>query len=67
MVGLIKMRKTNNLKQKDLASMIGVKTNTISQYELGKRNPNPDILKKIARVLNCTIDDLLKEETENKN
>lgn len=62
MVGLIKMRKINNLKQKDLASMIGVKTNTISQYELGKRNPNPDILKKIARVLNCTIDDLLKEE-----
>lgn len=61
------MRKTNNLKQKDLAFKVGVKTNTISQYELGKRNPNPDILKKIAKALNCTIDDLLNEETENKN
>ena len=50
-----------NLTQEELASRIGVKSNTISQYELGKRNPNVQMLKKIAEVLNCTVDDLIKE------
>ena len=56
---LLKMRKIKGLSQIELAEKIGVKSNTISQYESGKRNPNFKILKKLAKVLNCTVDELI--------
>lgn len=60
-MNLLELRKQNNLTQKELAEKLNVGSNTISQYELGKRLPNAIMLKKIANVLNCTVDDLLKE------
>lgn len=53
------VRKNKGLSQIDLAKKIGVKSNTICQYESGKRNPNIHILKKIAKALDCKIDDLI--------
>ena len=62
MQNLIILRKLKGYSQTDLANAIGVGANTISQYELGKRSPNIATLKKIANVLNCSVDDLIKSE-----
>lgn len=61
MTSLRKMREEKGMSQIELAKKINVKSNTISQYESDKRTPNATMLKKIAYVLNCTVDDLLKE------
>lgn len=61
-MSILTQRKKNNISQRDLAKKVGLTDSAICQYELGKRNPSIPILKKIAGVLNCTVDDLIKEE-----
>ena len=55
------MRKKLKIKQKDLAEQVEVGVSTINQYEKGKRVPNAIMLKKIAIALECSVDDLLKD------
>ena len=57
---LIKIRKLNKFSQIDLAKKLGVKSNTISQWESGKRRPDIEKLKKLAEIFNCKVDDLLQ-------
>lgn len=46
----------------DLARKTGLSRVTISNILNRKqKNPKSDTLKKIAQVLNCTVDDLIKE------
>lgn len=59
MQSLVKLRENRGLTQTKLANMIGVRPNTVSQYEAGKREPNLEILKKLVNVLDCTYDELL--------
>ncbi len=47
------------LSQKELAEQINVKQQAISLVELNKRTPSICSLKKIAKVFNCTIDELV--------
>lgn len=49
----------NNMKQKDLAKILGVTDNTISYYCSGTRTPKVDQLALIARAVNVTTDYLL--------
>ena len=49
------LRIKNGLSQGDLAEKIGVKANTICQYEKGKRHPNNEIWQKIADCFNVSI------------
>ncbi len=58
------MRKQKALTQTQLAKILNVCPNTISQYEKGKREPNIEMLKKIAKTLNCSVDDLINEKKE---
>lgn len=51
-----------NIEQADLAKIIGVTQSTISRYERGERLPNLNIAKRLAAVLNCTVDDLIRNE-----
>lgn len=55
-------RKEKAIKQSELASLTGIKTSTLSQYETGKRQPSIEILNKLANVLDCRIDDLVSKE-----
>lgn len=48
---LKELRTTKGYTQADLASLCGVATGTIQQYELGKRTPTARNLDKIAHVL----------------
>lgn len=50
------------LTQKRLAVLLGTEQNTISQWESGKRFPRKAQLIKLASLLNCTVDELLRDE-----
>ena len=60
-MNLKNVRKNKNLTQKELAAKLNMDQSTISKYEKNIINPNVVILKKIAQILDCTIDDLLKD------
>lgn len=51
-------RQEQGFCQSELAERVGVNQSQISHIEKGTRNPSVDLLLKIARVLNCDINDL---------
>lgn len=53
-------RKRSGLTQKGLAMQIGAATGTIQQYELGKRQPRLEQLRRIALALNTTVSELVE-------
>ena len=56
---LRKLRKNKGLSQEKLARLADVANNTIIKIEAGKnKNPTLDTLKKIAKVLEVSIDKL---------
>ena len=59
-----RLRKAKKLTTVELASMVGVKPQYISQIENGKRSPSLKILQKIASALNVTTSELLGETPE---
>ena len=54
----------HNMKNVDLARLIGVKASTITHYINGDVNPKPENLCKIACVLGVSTDYLLKETVD---
>lgn len=56
-------RKSRGLTQEQLAEAIGAKgSNRISQYESGKRFPDPDVQEAIADALNISVRDLVPDK-----
>lgn len=66
MLNIRKLRTEKHLKQMDLALKLGIKSNTLSQYETGDRNPSVEMLAKIAKVLDCTVDELINDASKNE-
>ncbi len=60
-----RLRKSNNLTQTDLAGAVDVSQAAIANWETGKTFPTTDKLPKLAKVLNCKIEDLFGD-VENK-
>ncbi len=56
---LKKIRQDNNMTQDELAKRIDTSRSNIANYENGKNMPSVDILEKIAKLFDCTIDYLL--------
>ena len=57
---LKKLRKGKGLSQEKLARLADVANNTIVKIEAGKnQNPTLDTLKKISKVLEVSVDDLI--------
>ena len=55
-----RLREEKGLTQQELANLIGLDNrNSLSRYENGTRVPNPDIIIKLARVLDTTSDYLI--------
>ena len=52
-------REKANLTQEELAQKLGVGQSAVSMWETGKSTPRPDVLKKLAALFGCTIDELL--------
>lgn len=61
MLRLKELRKSKGLTLKELAAMVGVADSTMSLYENGKREPDFDTLRQIARCLDTNIGYLLGE------
>lgn len=53
------LRKAKNLSQEELADKIGVSRQTISRYEIGEALPDIEKCKRLAEVLDVTLDDLV--------
>lgn len=54
----------NEIKPVELAREIGKNKSSVSQYLSGVNIPKEDVQQKIASVLNCTVEDLNKENTD---
>lgn len=51
----------NGLTQADLAGKLSVSQNAISQYETGKRCPPISRIANIAKVLGCSVSDIVSD------
>ena len=57
---LRELRLAKGLSQKELAEYLGISVAGYSLYELGKREPNIAILKKLAEYYHISTDELLE-------
>ena len=55
-------REKAGLTQQDLADELGVGQSTVAMWETQKSLPRTDKLPALAKILGCTIDELLKVE-----
>ena len=56
------LRKERGLSQTAIAEAVGVTSGAVSQWEAGLTNPTLETLVKVAQVLGCTVDELLRTE-----
>ena len=56
---ILKRRKEKALSRKELAEKVGVTPESIRHYEQNIREPKASILKKLAEVLECRMEDLI--------
>lgn len=50
------------LTQQNVADALGIDQGAVSHWERGKNTPRISILRKLAVLYHCTVDDLLREE-----
>ena len=56
---ILKFRKQQNITQEGLAEMLGVARQTISKWELGETSPDIEQSKKLSRIFNVSLDELV--------
>ena len=61
------LREQNNLQQKELAKELNVLEATVSMWETGKRIPYSEMLVKIAKFFNVSVDYLLGFDVSDKS
>ena len=59
MINLKAKRLEKGMTQNEVADRCGITQGAYSHYELGKRQPKPAMLAKLASVFECTIDELI--------
>ena len=62
---LKKIRQENNLTQEELAKKINTSRSNIANYENDKNMPSLDMLDKLSKIFDCSIDYLLGKTNEN--
>lgn len=55
-----KLRKQAGLTQEALAKEMGIKRETVAQWERGENKPRVDTLIKLADFFQCSVDNLLR-------
>lgn len=58
------LRKSKNWTQSDLAKIAKISRGTVSMYEIGKRDPDTDTLRKFSEIFNVSVDFLLDNDTK---
>ena len=59
------LRERENYSQKELGLKLGISPSTIGMYEQNRRSQGKDMLLKIAKVFNVSVDYLLSSDTYN--
>ena len=67
MLNIRKIREGKKMSQASLAALIGVTQAAVSQWELGKTMPTAQNIIDLARILDCTTDDILIADKEDKH
>ena len=57
-----KVRKEHNINQLKVAMDLNISREALSHYETGKREPSLDMLKKLSKYFNVSIDFLINGE-----
>jgi len=57
-----RLRRENNLTQEKLAGLVGTTMHNVGNWERGNGTPNPEMLVRLKRALNCTYEELLEGE-----
>lgn len=55
------------LTQDNLAERLGVVRTTVAMWETGKSIPRADLLPDLAKILGCSIEDLLQSLKQKQN
>ena len=63
-MNLEKIRKAKKFTQKRLACKLNVSQQSVAKWETGGSLPRAELLPKIAKLLGCTVDELLKDDGE---
>lgn len=63
-MNLVKIRKEKNFTQEDMSVKIGMSRSGYAMYETGDREMSVSTAKKIAEILDCTVDELLADSEE---
>jgi putative transcriptional regulator len=50
------------MTQQDLAKALGLRRVTIATYERGQVNPSLDVVRRMAAIFECSIEELLDDE-----
>lgn len=59
---ILELRKKNNLSQEELAEVVGVSRQTISNWELDETAPDLKQIQKLVSVFNFSVDELIGNE-----
>lgn len=65
MNGIKYFREKAQLTQMELAHRIGVSQKAVAKWEVGKSFPKASNLLKLSDTLNCSADELLRQDKEN--
>lgn len=57
-----KWREIRNMKQSDLADMLGISDKTVSSWEINRTEPKMGMVEKICIALNCKKTDIIGED-----
>lgn len=61
---LLRLRKSRNLTQDQMADLVGLHSASIKTYESGKTQPSLEALKKIVLACSVTADEMLFDDFE---
>lgn len=61
------LRTNHSLSQSDLAARLGISKSAVSMYEQGRREPDFNVLRKIADIFHVEIDYLLGRSGASEN
>ena len=61
---LAEIRKEKKMTQTEVAEKCNLKLPAYNHYETGRREPNLETLKKLATVLECTVDELIGDDDD---
>lgn len=64
---LQELREDRNVSRKELAAFLNISVSTLGMYEQGRREPNIDMLIKLADYFNVTLDFLVGRSANNED